>query len=153
MKRKTSEDVFVNFERIDAGFRPPRLNSLKVKSIFSQLLKKEKLSKAVNVVFTDNSRIKRLNKLYRYRDIATDVLSFEYGKDAELLGEIIVSLETAKIQAEKYGNSFTMETLVLLIHGFYHILGYKHYRKNDHRAMKKKEQSAMKFLIKKGLVR
>ena len=128
------------------------LSKAKARTVLAVLLKKEKIKRPLTVVFTDDRIIKKLNREYRYRDEATDVLSFEYGKDSELLGEIIISLQTVKKQAMKYGNSFLAETLILLIHGFYHISGHTHYKKAAFRKMKKKEDAALQLLFKKRIL-
>ncbi|OGF52711.1 MAG: rRNA maturation RNase YbeY [Candidatus Firestonebacteria bacterium GWA2_43_8] len=128
------------------------LSKNKVKAVVDVLLKKEKIQRPLTIVFTDNRTIRRLNRDYRYRDEATDVLSFEYGGKSELLGEIIISLQTAKRQAVKYGNSCMKETFILLIHGFYHVLGYSHYKKAAFRKMKKKEESALQLLLNKRML-
>lgn len=86
----------------------------------------------VEVVFTNNTEIHRLNHEYRGYDRATDVLSFAWGEsdpfpgDEGQLGQIIVSLETARCQAEEYGHSLEREVAFLCIHGFLHLLGYDH---------------------------
>ena len=152
MKINKSE-ISVTYDKLKPGFMPTKLSAKKVKAILELLLKEENINKAVSIVFTNNKTIKRLNRLYRYRNIITDVLSFEYGREAQLLGEIIISLETARKQAIKYGNSFSRETVILLIHGFYHILGHEHYRKAEYHKMKKKEAAALELLVKKGLVK
>lgn len=76
----------------------------------------------LSLVFCDNSFIRSLNKNYREKDYATDVLSFP----ADLgmfLGDIVISLEKAKEQAE---GTFTEELEMLLVHGVLHLLGYDH---------------------------
>ncbi|OGF45927.1 MAG: rRNA maturation RNase YbeY [Candidatus Firestonebacteria bacterium RIFOXYA2_FULL_40_8] len=132
--------------------KPGWLKKTKVKKIVTFLLKKEHIKKPLTVVFTDDKTIKRVNRIYRYKNEPTDVLSFEYGKSSDVLGEIIISLQTAKKQAVKYGNSILKETLILVIHGFYHVLGYKHYKKADYKKMRKKEDAALGLLIKKRML-
>ena len=94
----------------------------------------------VSVTFTDNEKIHALNKQYRNVDKPTDVLSFplldtESEEDellpAELetmLGDIVVSLEKAREQAEEYGHSFEREVAFLCVHSMLHLLGYDHER-------------------------
>lgn len=91
----------------------------------------------VSVTFCDNSHIKKLNKKYRDKDKATDVLSFPMydfseGFDADeadgelLLGDIVISVERAKEQAEEVGNPFLREIAFLTVHSMLHLLGYDH---------------------------
>lgn len=140
----------IKAEVIFNGVKQNRLIKLTAEAALCVLIKKECIKKPFVVVFTNNKTIKKINKLYRYKNESTDVLSFEYGEDSELLGEIMISLETAKKQMLIYGNSFLKEVLILLIHGFYHILGYKHYRKQDYNKMKNKETAALAFIKFKG---
>ncbi len=89
----------------------------------------------VSVTLTDNERIHRLNREYRQVDRPTDVLSFPlcdweeedgqaFGPMA--LGDIVLSLEKAKEQAEAYGHSYEREVAFLTVHSMLHLLGYDH---------------------------
>lgn len=91
----------------------------------------------ISVTFTDNEGIRRLNKDFRGLDKPTDVLSFpltDYeSTDApyadELcgsLGDVVLSLERAKEQADEYGHSFDREIAFLVVHSMLHLLGYDH---------------------------
>lgn len=88
----------------------------------------------VSVTFTDNEGIHALNREYRNVDRPTDVLSFPLSDgedydtdgDAVLLGDIVISLERAKTQAEEYGHSFEREVAFLTVHSMLHLLGYDH---------------------------
>ncbi len=91
----------------------------------------------VSVTFTDNAGIRALNKSYRDIDKETDVLSFpltDYeGTDEPaadeptvMLGDIVVSLEKAREQAEQFGHSFEREVAFLCVHSMLHLLGYDH---------------------------
>jgi len=86
----------------------------------------------VSVTLTDNQKIRLLNRESRGIDKHTDVLSFpifddDYD-DGELcvLGDIVISLEQAKSQAEEYGHSFEREISFLTVHSMLHLLGYDH---------------------------
>ncbi|MBD3316747.1 MAG: rRNA maturation RNase YbeY [Chitinivibrionales bacterium] len=79
----------------------------------------------VNVVLCSNYKIRKLNREYRGIDRVTDVLTFEF-HDPDLLGEIYISLQRAAVQARKYGFSYAEEVERLFVHGFFHLLGYKH---------------------------
>ena len=92
----------------------------------------------VSVTFCDNEYIRKLNKKYRNKDKATDVLSFPMYDDGDfdpsecisgaVLGDIVISLERAKEQAGEIGNSFLHEVAFLAIHSTLHLLGYDHER-------------------------
>lgn len=90
----------------------------------------------VSVSFIDNAEIQRLNKHYRDRNMPTDVLSFPLGENgvydkneetgAALLGDVVISLEKAKEQAESFGHSLEREIGFLTVHSMLHLLGYDH---------------------------
>ena len=92
----------------------------------------------ISGTFTDNEGIHSLNRQFRGVDRATDVLSFplfDYEGESEeppvdelmgMLGDIVLSLEQAEIQAEKYGHSFAREVAFLTVHSMLHLLGYDH---------------------------
>jgi probable rRNA maturation factor len=93
-------------------------------------------SAEVNVTFVDDAQIKELNMQYRKLDSSTDVLSFPMGDGgkfdidpdtgAYVLGDIVISLEHAVDQAQKYGHSLQREVAFLTVHSILHILGYDH---------------------------
>ena len=82
----------------------------------------------VSITFTDNENIRELNKEYRDIDRETDVLSFPLEDDGDevVLGDIVISLEKAKEQAEEYGHSLEREISFLCVHSCLHLLGYDH---------------------------
>lgn len=82
----------------------------------------------IDVSLVNDSTIRRLNRRYRKKARPTDVLSFAYGEEG-LLGEIIISEETARRQAKAYGAPYREELRRLVIHGVLHILGYDHGRR------------------------
>lgn len=90
----------------------------------------------VSVSFVDNNEIHKLNKCYRNKDASTDVLSFPLGENgvydinnetgACLLGDVVISMETAVKQAHIYGHSLEREVGFLTVHSMLHLLGYDH---------------------------
>jgi probable rRNA maturation factor len=91
--------------------------------VASQTLSLE--NKTVSMVFVNNNTIHEMNKTYRNKDYATDVLTFVDGTD-DYLGDIIISIDKAKEQAQRYNHSFQRELSFLSIHGVLHCLGYDH---------------------------
>ena len=95
-----------------------------------------------SVIIVDNKRIHEINKLYRNIDRPTDVISFalEDYKDVEFdnyrpLGDIYISIDKVKEQANEYGHSELRELAFLTVHGFLHLLGYDHMKKEDEEIM------------------
>lgn len=90
----------------------------------------------ISVTIVDDERIHELNKQYRNIDRSTDVLSFPLGENgvydinhdtgAKMLGDIVISIEHAFEQAEKYGHSLEREIGFLTVHSLLHLLGYDH---------------------------
>ena len=105
----------------------------------------------LSVVLCDNT--------YRNIDRPTDVLSFALnegeeegydGPDTKLLGDIVISLDKTREQAEEYGHSFERELAYLTVHGMLHILGYDHMTDEDKAEMRKEEEFVLHRL---GFVR
>jgi probable rRNA maturation factor len=109
----------------------------------------------VSVTFVSNDRIREINRDYRHKDQPTDVISFaleELGEDEieivgtdipRILGDIIISVERAKEQAEEYNHSFSRELGFLALHGFLHLLGYDHIEKEDETEMFQRQKEIL----------
>lgn len=110
----------------------------------------------VNVVLTDAKNIKQINKEHRGIDKETDVLSFPMFEPDELenlnqstediLGDMVISIEQVKKQAEEYGHSFERELAYMVVHSFYHLLGYDHMVEEDKQVMREKEELILEKL-------
>ena len=104
--------------------------------------------KEISLSFVDDENIKQLNKQYLGRDKATNVISFslregEYGNiNPQILGDIIISVETAQRDAIKENLTFSQELEFLIIHGILHLLGYNHENtsKKETNKMRQKEK-------------
>lgn len=105
-----------------------------------------------SITLTDDAHIHALNKKFRGVDRATDVLSFAFresdepeivGADFEILGDVIISLERAKMQAEEFGHSFLREVIFLEVHGLLHLLGYDHIDDDERREMEDEQKFIM----------
>ena len=98
----------------------------------------------INVVFVNDKYIQALNRQYRQKDQPTDVLSFNYLEggvsDADaLVGEVYISVETTRRQAEAQKETFADELNKLFVHGLLHIHGYDHELDADYIKMHEKE--------------
>ena len=113
----------------------------------------ERILKAANVdnvelsiLLCDDGFIQELNRTYREMDKPTDVLSFsmkegeQLGSNPELLGDVIISVETAVNQAKTARITPLAEVTSLLIHGVLHLLGYEHHTSKDEKKMHKEAQ-------------
>jgi probable rRNA maturation factor len=110
-----------------------------------RIYSREKIPSArkTHVIFCSDYAIKKLNALFRGNNRATDVLSFNYGDD-DLLGEIYISLDRARVQARRYTVTRSNEILRLFIHGMFHLLGFDHETERDRRKMEAKESAYLK---------
>ncbi len=107
----------------------------------------------VSVTFCDNEYIRELNNEYRGIDRHTDVLSFPIYEDGNfdeaecemgaVLGDIVISLERAREQAEELGNTFYREVAFLTIHSVLHLLGYDHERSAEDEEIQCERQRAI----------
>ncbi len=91
----------------------------------------------VHILLTDDQHIRELNRQYRQIDDATDVLSFSDGSELPegrmLLGQLVISRDTARVQANLAGHSEIRELKELTLHGVLHLLGFDHHE--DHGEM------------------
>ena len=111
--------------------------------------KMDKLGLYVSVTLTCPSYIRKINNEYRKIDRETDVLSFPMFEKIEIdqmienqnnivhdvLGDIIVSVDKVKEQAKEYGHSFERELAYMIVHGFYHLMGYDHMTDDEKKVM------------------
>lgn len=110
----------------------------------------------LSVILTNPENIRKTNKEYRQIDKETDVLSFPMferdeiplilGEFPEALGDIMISIERVKEQAKEYGHSFERELSYMLVHGFYHLMGYDHMTEDEKNEMRQKEENILNLL-------
>lgn len=104
----------------------------------------------VSVLLTDDPHMKQLNRDYRDIDVPTDVLAFamQEGEDnnvmnTNILGDVVISLETAARQAKNESHSLEEEVAFLTVHGVLHLLGYDHQTQNEASVMFAKQESIL----------
>ena len=120
----------------------------------------EGLNLYITVTLTTPEKIRELNQVYRNIDKETDVLSFPMFEREELqekiknnqfthedvLGDIVISIEQVKKQAVEYGHSFERELSYMMVHGFYHLMGYDHMTEEEKKEMREKEDKVLGVL-------
>ena len=137
-----------------------------INKVIETAFKEENLYKYniyINIILTDAKNIRHINKQYRNIDKETDVLSFPMFEKTEIenlrnsknlvpevLGDIVISIERVEQQAEEYCHSFERELAYMLVHGFYHLMGYDHIVEEDKIKMRKKDEN---ILTKLNIVR
>lgn len=115
----------------------------------------------VSFLVTDDADIRELNREYRGKDAATDVLSFPLyaadphhllepqsvaGQGTASLGDVVISLTRASEQAAEYDHPVRRELAFLAVHGLLHLLGYDHHDEEDRRAMRQREEKILSSL-------
>ena len=154
------ELVAIHFDEIEEN----KEYEAKVMEVIEKCFEEEKLKKLnlyISITLTTPSNIRKLNKEYRNIDKETDVLSFpmfeKYEIDRiiekqerqpleETIGDIVISVERVKEQAKEYGHSFERELSYMLVHGFYHLMGYDHIEEEDKKIMRPKEEKILSEL-------
>jgi len=111
---------------------------------------------SLNISFTDDAGIEPVNVQFLQHEGATDVISFDYLDDYEeefadeddpfVLGELLISLETAENQAQTYDSSFNDEALLYVAHGILHLCGFDDHQEDDIKAMRAAEAESMKLI-------
>ena len=103
-----------------------------------------------SVIIVDNKRIHEINKEYRGIDRPTDVISFALEDNEEIefdhyrvLGDIYISIDKVRDQASEYGHSEKRELAFLTVHGFLHLLGYDHMKKEEEEIMFAKQEEIL----------
>lgn len=114
----------------------------------------------INITISDDNDIRRINREFRKLDRSTDVLSFplvhmhngrilsaegdiDPDKGLLMLGDIVISIETAISQARQFGHSLERELAFLTSHGVFHLLGYDHMEKEEENVMMSKQEAIL----------
>ena len=134
-----------------------------IKKVVKECFETEKLTDSkmyINIILTTSKNIKEYNKKYRNIDRETDVLSFPMFEKEELdqkiknkdfenidiLGDMIISIPKVEEQAKEYGHSFERELAYMVVHSFYHLMGYDHMIEEDKSLMRAKEENVLNKL-------
>lgn len=134
-----------------------------IKKVLEECYKTENLTNSkliITITLTTPEKIRQINNEYRQIDKATDVLSFPMFEKSELdekikkqeflhedvLGDIIISVQKVEEQAKEYGHSFERELSYMVVHGFYHLMGYDHIKEEDKKEMRPKEEKILNDL-------
>lgn len=118
----------------------------KVKGVLQQAMEAEQISSGaeVSVTFVTDEEIHQLNRDYRGKDQPTDVLSFALNEGEDeiigtelpnIMGDVIISVDTAKAQAHEYMHTLEREICFLAVHGFLHLNGYLHETEAEEKKM------------------
>lgn len=150
----------IDIEFLDIDYNKDYFNI--VNRVITKCYEKEKLLDSylcINIILTNSENIKKINSKYRNMNMETDVLSFPMfekkdlqerlnnkDKYTDILGDVVISIEKVKIQAEEYKHSFKRELSYMTVHGFYHLLGYDHINEQGKTEMRLKEEEILQDL-------
>ncbi len=131
--------------RVPNGLRP------RLRHVMRGLMRTKNVSSGVCIVLSDDAKLRELKKAHWGEDTATDVLTFPQWEPGdpftpETLGDIIISLETAQLQANQRGHSLETEVIVLASHGLTHLLGFDHQTPDQWQPFHDMERRALELL-------
>ena len=106
-------------------------------------MRENKRIQDLNIVFYNDEQLSVLNKKFLNHDTLTDVLTFDYSKRKILEGDICISIERVKENAEYYNYTFEEELRRVMAHGLFHLCGYKDENIDDKQLMNQKEEEAL----------
>lgn len=129
-----------------------------IKQVIDKCFETENLKNLyISITLTTPENIRKINNKYRKIDKPTDVLSFPMFEKEEIdlvckesfegireaLGDVIISVEQVKKQAKEYEHSFERELAYMVVHGFYHLMGYDHMQEDEKNQMRAKEENIL----------
>ena len=97
----------------------------------------------VGYMFVDDEKILEINKEYLQHDYYTDVITFDYNENDIVNGDIVISLDTVRTNAEKFGKTFDDELHRVIIHGILHLCGLHDKAPGEREQMEKAEHKAL----------
>ncbi|MBL7910637.1 MAG: rRNA maturation RNase YbeY [Bacteroidia bacterium] len=118
---------------------------IKIKSWIKTIIASEKKEMGnLNFVFTSDEEILKTNVQYLQHNTYTDIITFDYCEGKKINGDIIISVERVKENADKFETDFETEIKRVIIHGVLHLCGYKDKSEKDAKLMRSKENAALK---------
>jgi probable rRNA maturation factor len=131
--------------RVPTGLRPA------LRRVMTRLLRARNVTSSVVVVLSDDAHLRALKKQFWNEDATTDVLSFPQWEPGdpfvpEVLGDIVISLDTAERQAQEQGHDLTIEVIELAAHGLTHLLGFDHRTELEWQPFRDMQAQALEIL-------
>lgn len=99
----------------------------------------------ISYIFCSDDYLLEINKQYLNHDYYTDVITFDYCEDGVISGDIFISVDTIKSNAQEYSVTFEKELQRVMIHGVLHLVGYKDKQEDDQKVMRSKEDEYLKL--------
>ena len=140
---------------IEPGVSGGRIPRRLITDVLMKVGQDEKAHGEMRVIVVDNRRMRQLNRRFRDKNRATDVLAFPAGPvfpspaGSDLLGEVYCNIDHAREWTRTHGGSQSAELARLAVHGCLHLLGYRHHTPRERRAMMTREN---RYLASAGLI-
>lgn len=132
----------ITFHSEHTGFRLTQKERLK-KWIGSVILEGKKRPEKIAFIFTSNESLREINRTYLNHNYFTDVITFGYGEEDRISGDIFISVEQVKMNAGEYGITFGEELRRVMIHGILHLMGFDDRNKKERDRMRELEDEAL----------
>ena len=100
----------------------------------------------ITYIFCSDEEILRINNAYLNHDYYTDIITFDYSENDCISGDLFISLDTVKTNAEKFKTDYCEELHRVIIHGILHLCGFKDKTEKEEKQMRKKEEEALSLL-------
>ena len=135
--------IFYTTENVKAPKLEKRKTNVWIKTVAE---KYDKKIGEIAYIFCDDAKILEVNKTYLQHDYFTDIITFEYCEGAVLNGDIFISLDTVRANAQEFGVTFENELHRILIHGILHLCGQEDKTPEARLEMTRKENEALQMI-------
>ena len=136
----------IHYETIDV--RAPKIKRRTVNNwIKETILQCQKRVGEIVCVFCSDAEILRINREYLKHDYYTDIITFDYSKENEISGDLFISLDTVKSNAEQFSTNYSEELHRVMIHGILHLCGFNDKTSEEITLIRKKENEALSRLL------
>ena len=132
----------INFFSEDIEFILPEEKKIRL-WLLKISLKEEKTLETINFIFCSDPYLQKINKEYLNHDTFTDIITFPYGEDDSLEGDIFISIDRIRENAVKFNISFNEELLRVMSHGIMHLCGYNDKNEKEQAEMRRKEDESL----------
>lgn len=139
----------ISFYREDASYLPRRRKELRT-WIAASIEAQHKEIGEISFIYTSNKHLRRINREYLNHNYFTDVITFDYSQEDRVAGDIFISVDQVRLNAQDYGVSFIMELRRVMIHGVLHLLGWKDGNDEERAAMRGAEDRALDLWLRKS---
>ncbi len=122
------------------------LQQSEIEKNIEKLIEKEgKIPGDISYIFCSDDYLLEINKQYLNHDYYTDVITFDYCENGIISGDIFISVDTIKSNAQEYSVTFEKELQRVMIHGVLHLVGYKDKQDDDQKVMRSKEDEYLQL--------